>query len=79
MVVRDLITGPKRFRDLTASLSGISSRTLTKKLQFLEAHAIVDRHAFNERPPRVEYTLTEKGRKLNDLITAMREYGEKYL
>lgn len=79
LIVRDLIAGPKRFGDLSTSLDGISSRTLTKKLKGLEEQDIIERNTFNEYPPRVEYRVTKKGKKLGDITEAMRKYGEKWL
>ena len=79
LIVRDLLSGPKRFGDFSISLAGISSRTLTKKLQFLEKNMMIEREEYSEKPPRVEYTLTKKGREFNHVIEAMRTYGEKWL
>ncbi|MBU6231189.1 MAG: helix-turn-helix transcriptional regulator [Patescibacteria group bacterium] len=79
LIVRDLLRGPKRFTDLQDSLSGVSSRTLAKKLQFLESQSLLARRAFAEKPPRVEYRLTAKGREFSGIISAMRRYGERYL
>ncbi len=78
LIVRDLLKGAKRFSDLAGSLSGISTRTLTKKLQLLEEEKILTRKQFSEKPPRVEYSLTDKGRAFRSIITLMRKYGEKY-
>lgn len=79
LIIRDLLAKPKRFGDLETSLSGVSSRTITKKLQLLESKKLIVRHAFNERPPRVEYSLTKNGKALSKMIETMRSYGEKYL
>lgn len=79
LVVRDLLAGSKRFGDLAASLEGISTRTLTKKLKALEEYGIIKREEFSEKPPRVLYSLTKKGLGLHSIAEAMRKYGEKYL
>ncbi|MBU6141713.1 helix-turn-helix transcriptional regulator [Patescibacteria group bacterium] len=79
LIVRDLLSGPKRFGDLEGSLFGVSTRTLTKRLKALEECGLVKRAMFAERPPRVEYTLTKKGRGLGAIARAMREYGEAHL
>lgn len=79
LIIRDLLTGPKRYKDLSTSLSGISSRTLSKKLVLLEKHDMLTRTSYKETPPRVEYTLTAKGADLHDISEAMRSYGEKHL
>ena len=79
LIIRDLLTGTKRFGDLETSLDGISSRTLTKKLELLVTHGLVTRTEYSEKPPRVEYTLTTKGKDLHGISEAMRKYGEKHL
>lgn len=79
LIIRDLLTGKKRFGDLEQSLKGISSRTLTQKLETLVIDALVTRTEFNEKPPRVEYSLTPKGTDLLGIAEAMRRYGEKHL
>ena len=78
LIIRDLLKGPQRFRDLSLSLP-ISTRTLTLKLKKLEACGLVIRQSFPEKPPRVEYSLTKEGQGLKPVISAMMHYGEKYL
>lgn len=78
LIIRDLLSGPQRFGDLSASLHGISTRTLANKLRVLETSGIVERQEFKEKPPRVTYTLTKKGMGLHGVLDAMLEYGEKY-
>jgi DNA-binding HxlR family transcriptional regulator len=79
LLIRDLIGGTKRFKELELSLTGISTRTLAKKLKVLEEHDMVRRDEYKEKPPRVEYSLTGKGRQLGSITKAMKVYGEKYL
>jgi DNA-binding HxlR family transcriptional regulator len=79
LIIRDLITSRKRFGELQKSLGSISPRTLSARLSVLEEVGLVEREAYPEIPPRVEYSLTEKGRALLPLITLMRDYGEKWL
>ena len=62
LVIRDLADGHSRFGELQRSLEGISPRTLSLRLRVLEEQGIVERHTYPEVPPRVEYSLTEKGR-----------------
>lgn len=79
LIIRDLVTGCKRFGELQKSLQGISPRTLSERLSKLEAEGLVKRQVYAEIPPRVEYSLTEKGEALVGLIEAMRAYGETWL
>jgi DNA-binding HxlR family transcriptional regulator len=79
LVVRDLAKKPRRFSELEESFPGVSTRTLTEKLKMLEREGIVSKEKYAEFPPRVEYTLTKKGKGLLSVIGAMEAYGKKYL
>src|ERR671916_2731868 len=79
LLVRELSEGTARFCELERSLAGISPRTLSLRLRALEEEGIVERHTFPEVPPRVEYSLTDKGRALLPLIEDMRRYGREQL
>jgi DNA-binding HxlR family transcriptional regulator len=79
LIVRDLLRGPKRFGELQESLGNISPKTLSQRLKMLEAADLINRHAYAEIPPRVEYDLTEIGLALSDIIQAMSDFGERYL
>jgi DNA-binding HxlR family transcriptional regulator len=79
LMIRDLAEGSCRFCELERSLEGISPRTLSLRLRALEEHGIVERRTYPEVPPRVEYTLTDKGRGLVPLIEHMRSYGREWL
>ena len=78
LVLRDLLTGTKRFGELRASLGKIPPKTLSERLRDLELHGALVRVQFPEIPPRVEYTLTEKGRALGAIIQAMGDWGERW-
>lgn len=75
LVVRELLSGPRRFGELRAALPGISPKTLTDRLRHLEARGVLTRHAFAEVPPRVEYRLTDRGRSLERILLALWEWG----
>jgi DNA-binding HxlR family transcriptional regulator len=79
LLIRDLADGRSRFCELERSLEGISPRTLSLRLRALEEQGIVERRTFPEVPPRVEYSLTEKGRALVPIIEDMRSYGRSWL
>ncbi|MBO0778595.1 MAG: helix-turn-helix transcriptional regulator [Ktedonobacteraceae bacterium] len=79
LVIRDLAAGVKRFNQLERSLHGISPKTLSERLRSLEEEGIIQRQTFAEVPPRVEYSLTEKGRDLVYVIESMRHYGKQWL
>jgi DNA-binding HxlR family transcriptional regulator len=75
LILRDLLSGHKRFGELNNSLHGISPKTLTDRLRELEEHGVITRTIYPEIPPRVEYALTEKGRALAPVIDAMAAWG----
>ncbi len=79
LIVRDLASGVKRFNQLERSLQGISPKTLSERLRSLEEEGILVRQTFAEIPPRVEYSLTEKGHDLVYVIESMRNYGNQWL
>jgi DNA-binding HxlR family transcriptional regulator len=79
LIIRDLASGVKRFNQLERSLHGISPKTLSERLRSLEEEGVITRQTFAEVPPRVEYSLTEKGRDLVDVIESMRSYGKRWL
>jgi DNA-binding HxlR family transcriptional regulator len=75
LVIRDLLGGTRRFTELRTSLAGISPKTLTDRLRALEADGLVERVIYAEVPPRVEYTLTASGRRLEPVLAALAEWG----
>jgi len=78
LIVRDLLTGTKRFGELKKSLTGISQKVLTQHLRIMEESGLVHRKVYAEVPPRVEYSLTETGMSLKQIHDAMWQWGEKY-
>lgn len=79
LIIRDLTTGTKRFSELERSLEGISPKTLSERLSALEREGVLRRQTYAEVPPKVEYSLTEKGQALVNVIDAMRVYGNRWL
>ncbi len=79
MIIYTLLTGTKRFGELLEALGNVSPKTLSHRLKMLEELGFVQRHAFLEIPPRVEYCLTEKGMALVDIMNAIEEFGKRYL
>ena len=78
LILRDLATGSSRFCNLEKSVGNINPRTLSQRLDDLEAHGIITKQTFAEVPPRTEYTLTDKGRDLIPVLEAMASWGDKY-
>ncbi len=78
-IVRDLsLNSSKRFKDLLKDLKGISPKTLSERLKELEKEKIISRASFNEIPPRVEYSLTSKGKKLIVAMAPLAEWAKKF-
>lgn len=75
LILRDLFNGTKRFGELRQSLRGISPKTLSQRLRELAAQGIVKREIYPEVPPRVEYSLTEKGKSLGVILDQIRIWG----
>lgn len=76
LVVRDLSAGPKRTTELLEDLNPISSRTLMGRLREMEQDGLVLRNNFGGLPRRVEYELTERGRRLVPLLDALMKTGQ---
>ena len=70
-----LLDGPIRFMALKRQMGGVTQRVLTKQLRELEADGLVRREVFPVVPPHVEYSLTEKGSSLREIILALRDWG----
>lgn len=68
--------GANRFGILQRGIDGISKQMLTKQLREMEGDGILKRTIFAEIPPRVEYSVTERGKSLYPIIDAMRSWGE---
>jgi DNA-binding HxlR family transcriptional regulator len=79
IIVYSLLSGPKRFGELLDAMGSASPKTLSQRLKMLEETGFVQRKAFLEIPPRVEYRLTEKGQALVDIMEAIKQFGERYL
>ena len=79
MIVYNLLSGPRRFGELRDAMGNVSPKTVSQRLKMLEEDGFVDRHAFAEIPPRVEYQLTKKGLALADILEAIRQFSEHYL
>ncbi|WP_328346389.1 helix-turn-helix transcriptional regulator [Streptomyces violaceus] len=79
MVVIALSPGRMRFRDLRATVDGISAKVLTETLRDLERDGIVTRHMYAEVPPRVEYELTPLGHTLHTPLRPLGHWAEAHI
>lgn len=78
LILRDLMSGTKRFGELKKSIGSVSQKVLTAQLRDMEEKGLISRKVYAEVPPRVEYNLTELGKSLSPILDAMREWGETY-
>ena len=79
IIVYTLLSGTRRFGELLEVMGNVSPKTLSQRLKTLEEIGFVQRQAFLEIPPRVEYRLTEKGLALVDIMEAIKQFGQRYL
>jgi DNA-binding HxlR family transcriptional regulator len=76
LILRNLLNfNVQRFSELARGINGISQKMLTQHLRQMEEDGLVLRTIYAEIPPRVEYSLTNKGKSLKPIIDAMHEWG----
>lgn len=76
LIIRDLLTGTKRFNELKKSLAPVTQKMLTQQLREMENDGIINRKVYPVVPPHVEYSLTKLGYSLKPVIEAMKKWGE---
>lgn len=76
LIMWELSARPVRFGVLKRLVTGISEKMLIQQLRELEADGLVHREVFYQVPPKVEYSLTHRGRSLNDALTPLCEWGK---
>lgn len=78
LIVKYLLLGTHRFGELKQAMPTVTQRMLTRQLRELEDDGLVSRTVYPEVPPRVEYTLTEAGESLRDIIGQLDAWGSWY-
>lgn len=78
LIVRDLVSGPRRFVELQRVLPGISTEQLRSRLNRMVADGMLTRQRFREVPPRVDYELTERSRELAPVLGALARWGYQW-
>lgn len=78
-IIRALLPGRARYCELSAAIPDISDRMLAERLRELESEGIVSRTVIPSSPVRIEYELTEKGRALEDAVTAIARWAEEWV
>lgn len=79
LILRELFSGSRRTHQFIEALPGISTKTLTARLRELESHGLVERKVFPEVPPRVEYSLTQKGWEIQPVMLSLKQLGDRWL
>ncbi len=78
MIIRVMLSGMRRFTDISAMIPHLSDRMLVERLKELEMAGLVERHVYPETPVRVEYELTEKGRELEPVMDQVQKWADKW-
>lgn len=78
-IIYTLLAGTRRFGEILETMGNVSPKTLSNRLKMLEEIHFVQRQAYAEIPPRVEYRLTERGLALANIMQAINDFGERYL
>ncbi len=79
LIIRTLLSGEKRFSDISAAIPNMSARMLTERFKELEQQEIVVRNVYPETPVRIEYELTEKGKELSKAMDEIQKWAEKWI
>lgn len=78
VILCHLLDGTKRFLELQRITAGVSHKVLNEKLKELEDDGLVVKKIYDELPPKVEYSLTEKGKEYALVLKQLEPLGEKY-
>ncbi len=78
LIIRELLTGTKRFCELKKSVTGITQKVLTSKLREMEELGLLERKVYDQTPPKVEYTLTDIGYSLREVLETLKIWGKDY-
>lgn len=78
LIIRELLTGTKRFGELKRAVTGITQKVLTSKLREMEELGLLEREIYPQIPPKVEYTLTDIGYSLRPVLESLKCWGKDY-
>jgi DNA-binding HxlR family transcriptional regulator len=79
LIIRVLLGGPRRFKDMKEQIPEMSDKMLTDRLKEMEAEGVVSRTVYPETPVRIEYELTAKGKALETVIESIQDWAEKWI
>ena len=78
LIIRELLTGTKRFGELKRAVTGITQKVLTSKLREMEELGLLEREVYPQIPPKVEYTLTDVGYSLRPVLESLKIWGRDF-
>jgi len=79
LIIRVLLDGPKRFKDIKEQIPDMSDKMLTDRIKELEGNGVLKRNVYPETPVRIEYELSDKGKDLESVIEKIQVWGEKWM
>lgn len=79
LIIKAMMEGPCRFNELLSTVERVSDRVLTERLRELEAAGLVERRVYPESPVRIEYSLTPKGRDMEQVLEALQVWADKWV
>ncbi|WJH37146.1 helix-turn-helix transcriptional regulator [Paenibacillus sp. CC-CFT747] len=78
LIIRVLLDGPKRFKDISELIPGMSDRMLSERFKELETAGLITRRVYPETPVRIEYELTDKGKALKASMDELQKWAEAW-
>ncbi|BCG60134.1 transcriptional regulator [Paenibacillus sp. URB8-2] len=79
LIIQTLMSGPKRFKDISGLIPLMSDKMLSERMKDLESEGILVRHVYPETPVRIEYELTDKGRALEPVMQQIQAWAENWV
>ncbi|MBU9713749.1 winged helix-turn-helix transcriptional regulator [Evansella tamaricis] len=79
LIIRVLLQGPQRFKDISAVIPTMSDKMLVDRLKELEEAELVERNVYPETPVRIEYQLSKKGIELESVMDEVQAWAEKWI
>jgi len=79
LIIKVLLSGPKRFSDIKTMIPELSDRMLAERFKELEGEGLIKRIVYAETPVRIEYELTEKGKELEKAMIEVQNWAEKWV
>lgn len=79
LIIRVLMSGPKRFKDIAHLIPNMSDRMLAERFKELEEEGVIVRNVYPETPVRIEYELTEKGKSLRPMMEECEKWADRWM